>query len=272
MAATTGTEMTRIVVDETKCIKCGACAVECPSFCIKWTKGAAPVTSTTMCSKCGHCAAVCPVGALSWENRSLEADFPPIRPELAVSEAQIEQLVRSRRSIRRFLPGPIPQAKIDRLLEITHYTQTSGNTQMIEYLVLVTPEQVRKYAVPVVEWIKAKNLPYSQYVTSQWDVGQDPIFRGAPVVIIALSPAVVQFGMPDIDGSIALTTLSMVAPSLGLGTCWAGFFQLAVKEYAPLQALIPEGKVCVGAIMVGEPVPVHRRLVPRNPVKVTYLS
>ncbi len=45
-----------------KCIKCGACANECPVACI--TEGEeAYVIDKTACISCGTCAGVCPVEA-----------------------------------------------------------------------------------------------------------------------------------------------------------------------------------------------------------------
>ena len=45
-----------------KCIKCGACSVQCPIGCI--TEGEERfVIDPAQCIACGTCAGICPVGA-----------------------------------------------------------------------------------------------------------------------------------------------------------------------------------------------------------------
>lgn len=45
-----------------KCIKCGACAAECPVGCITEGEESYKIDKDT-CISCGTCAAICPVGA-----------------------------------------------------------------------------------------------------------------------------------------------------------------------------------------------------------------
>ena len=45
-----------------KCIKCGACAAECPVGAISEGEEAY-VIDPDMCIECGACAAICPMGA-----------------------------------------------------------------------------------------------------------------------------------------------------------------------------------------------------------------
>lgn len=45
-----------------KCIKCGACSVECPVGCIS-EGDERYIIDSAQCIGCGTCAGVCPVGA-----------------------------------------------------------------------------------------------------------------------------------------------------------------------------------------------------------------
>ena len=51
------------MVDEKKCISCGACISICPVNAIKFVKGKAQI-NPKKCIKCGSCAQFCPVGSI----------------------------------------------------------------------------------------------------------------------------------------------------------------------------------------------------------------
>ena len=48
------------------CIKCGACAANCPVECIKEADEKYEIDAS-MCIECGTCAGACPTGAISQE-------------------------------------------------------------------------------------------------------------------------------------------------------------------------------------------------------------
>ena len=54
------------MVDEKKCITCGACVSICPVGAIKIVDGKAQI-NPKKCIKCGSCAQFCPVGAIEIE-------------------------------------------------------------------------------------------------------------------------------------------------------------------------------------------------------------
>ena len=51
------------MIDEKKCIGCGACASICPVGAIKLVNGKAKI-DPKKCIKCGSCASFCPVAAI----------------------------------------------------------------------------------------------------------------------------------------------------------------------------------------------------------------
>ena len=53
-------------IDDT-CVKCGACAVDCPVQCI--TKGETRFNIGKGCIGCGDCYSICPVGAVKMYKR-----------------------------------------------------------------------------------------------------------------------------------------------------------------------------------------------------------
>ena len=55
------------------------------------------------------------------------------------SSADLHQLIRTRRSVRRFLPDPVPHALIERVLETGTFAPSAHNRQPWRFAVLTTP-------------------------------------------------------------------------------------------------------------------------------------
>jgi NAD-dependent dihydropyrimidine dehydrogenase PreA subunit len=55
------------VVDENKCMGCGACIEECPAGAISLNDQGIAVVDKEKCTGCGKCAKACPVEAISTE-------------------------------------------------------------------------------------------------------------------------------------------------------------------------------------------------------------
>ena len=53
-----------------------------------------------------------------------------------------------------------------------------------------------------------------------WDAGFDTVLRDAPVIVVASAPKEAMNGLGDV--TLALSYLDLMAPTMGLGTCWAG--------------------------------------------------
>ncbi|RJP88125.1 MAG: hypothetical protein C4518_11280 [Desulfobacteraceae bacterium] len=111
---------------------------------------------------------------------------------------------------------------------------------------------------------------HMELVVGAWDFGVDVVCRDAPHLVIAHGLAADATAQSAC--TIALTYLELAAPSLGLGTCWGGFFGAAAMFWPPLQEALalPKGHVCYGTAMVGRPKFKYHRLPARNTPKVTW--
>ena len=56
------------------------------------------------------------------------------------------ELVKMRRSIRRFKPDPVPDEYIDRIIEVARYAPSGFNMQPWEFVVVKKPELRSKIA------------------------------------------------------------------------------------------------------------------------------
>ena len=237
--------MSLLIIDRDKCKKDEFCARECPATIIRLSadKGFPELIEggEERCIRCGHCVAVCPHGALSHTDVPIESS-PEIRDGFNINEAQAEQFLRSRRSVRVFKDKPVEKEKIQRLIEIARYAPTGGNSQMIEWTGITKPSRVKKIAHITADWVRqlvrdpkvVAAAPYLPMIVTAWDAGYDSVLRNAPAIVVASAPREIMTG--QIDLTIALTYLDLAAPALGLGACWAGLLQGALTALPSLKA------------------------------------
>ncbi|MBN1847396.1 MAG: nitroreductase family protein [Deltaproteobacteria bacterium] len=234
--------MSLIHIDEVKCKKDGFCTKECPAAIIRLRDGDGfpemVPGGEAMCIECGHCVAVCPHGALNHERVPLNAS-PEINRDLALSAEQVIQFLRSRRSVRVFKKDQdVEKDKIKVLIEIARYAPTASNAQPLEWLVITDKTEIKRLAGMTVNWMRRliKDNPdnpalmYIPRIVEAWDLGYDAVLRRAPVLIVVSAPKEDPNGLVDI--SIALAYLELAAGHMGLGCCWAGLLQNALR-YVP---------------------------------------
>lgn len=262
-------------VDEKKCQRDGVCVAVCPARIIELNDSSPVPTPTAdaekMCIKCGHCVAVCRQGALS--HRLFGPDTcASVTADLALSVEHVEHLLRSRRSIRAYQEREVERETLAKLVDVAHYAPTGSNSQQVRWIVVDSRDEVQRTAGLVIEMMRqlvldghplAARFPVASLVKS-WESGTDRICRGAPALIVAYSPK--DSLRSPVDPVIALSFMDVAAPSLGLGTCWAGYLMAAVPQWPPLREALglPDTETSLAAMMVGYPKYRYYRLPPRD--------
>jgi nitroreductase/NAD-dependent dihydropyrimidine dehydrogenase PreA subunit len=272
--------MTLFTVNPETCNRDGICAAVCPLGIIDWQQGGLPVPSAdaeTVCIRCGHCVAVC--STASFEHRDMPVSAcAPVRPELALSAEHCEQFLRARRSIRVYRKQPVEQEKLARLIDMARYAPSGINSQGARWLVIANREELHRLAGVVIDWMRwlqtempdmARGLHVDRAIR-RWQDGEDVILRGAPALIVAYAEK--DNRMAPSTCTIALTTLELAATSLGLGGCWAGYFNAAATTFPPMIAALglPEGFQAYGAMMVGSPKFAYHRLPTRKTPEIDW--
>jgi nitroreductase len=117
-------------------------------------------------------------------------------------------VIRTRRSIRKYRQTPVEQAKLDRVLEAARLAPSAANLQPWHFI-LIRDARTRQ------------NLRDAY--------GRD-WFVGAPVIICACAEPGKAWvrrdgkNYADVDVTIAFEHLVLAAAAEGLGTCWIGAF------------------------------------------------
>lgn len=152
----------------------------------------------------------------------------------AVTPMDLMEAIKSRRSIRRYKPAPVPEDLLKTVLNAARLAPSANNAQPWR-IIVVTDEDAK--------------LKLAAGANGQKFIAQ------APVVLVAC-------GLPDeafptaggymsshvIDVSIALDHLTLAAHSVGLGTCWIAWFKedrvrelLGIPEDVRVVAITPLG-------------------------------
>jgi nitroreductase/NAD-dependent dihydropyrimidine dehydrogenase PreA subunit len=273
--------MSLFTIDADVCRRDGICVAECPMSIIELRDEArvpGPVPGAAeRCIDCGHCVAACPHGAFS-HRAMAAADCPPVRDDMAFTTAQVEHLLRSRRSVRVYRRDEVAPGRLESLIRVARYSPTATNAQRVAWVVFSGRERVRGIAELVIERLRvllAEGHPLAgpyrfERMIAAWDAGTDPVCRDAPALVAVHAPR--DYPPSAVDCASALAYFDVAAPSFGLGACWAGYLMLALL-LCPALALeldLPEGHACFGIMMVGYPKHAYRRLPLRAEPRISW--
>lgn len=226
------------------------------------------------CNRCGHCAAVCPTGEMDHPLSRLQEELRPLpAPEEAL------RFLRAPRSVRRFEQRLVPRELLTSLLDAGRYPQTAKNSQGVHYHVVRGRERVAQIHDLYFEIVSTLSKDDPDYdilirpVNVQRTKGFDALLYNCPQLIFAVCNEKSTFDPRN--AQFSLTFISLMAPSLGLGTCWGGQIQRLAgrKEYmsrfSALIGLKEDQRIC-GCMMVGYPAVAFRRYVERDPLQVSW--
>jgi nitroreductase len=176
------------------------------------------------------------------------------------SPAQMTDLIKWRRSVRRYRDENLPAALIDELVDTTCHAPTGVNAQGVVFTVIRDKAFMDKLRRETLDRLGALAE------------GRDAIFRGAPHMLLTSTPPGVPCAVQD--AHIALTTFELLASSHGLGTLWDGMFMMALAVCPELRDTlrIPADHSIGYAMLFGRPDVQYHRPVKRGPAKVNILE
>lgn len=143
--------------------------------------------------------------------------------------------IRTRRSVRRYLPDPVDESTLRSLLEAAMLAPSAANEQPWQFVVI--DDRSMLDSIPSFS-------PYASAV------------RGAPLGILVCadtrSLAVPGFWVQDC--SAAVENLLLAAHALGLGAVWTGVYPLEDRVTGFVQhCRLPDGVVPVAFVVLGHP-------------------
>ena len=287
----------RLTVNPDLCTLCGACLLTCPADMVR-EKEARIKIGRVMCLDCGHCVALCPEGAISADESEPAGDFCSAeepRPEAD----RLRALIVRRRTIRQYQPQPVPRALLEEMLDAARWAPTAANCQCQAFTVLTDPARRNALSARVTDFYRtyaeiladkehtAERLaalgldpafgmhPHMQAAVPAFvknvAAGRDRLFFGAPAVIVIHADA--GEVLPESACAFATLILSLMAETLGLGTCITAYASEALRALPDLRASLglPASHQVYYVLTVGYPAENYRLIPSRKPAQVDWL-
>lgn len=250
-----------------KCIKCGACTSDCIVKIIKRNTDDFPFVPNDLekfCINCQHCLAICPAKAIECNGVSADqcSETGPIP-----SPDEMLNLIRQRRSIRRYKDENIAPEIIAKLRESLAWSATGCNDDSLLFRIIEDKKDMtffrEKTNRMLCKLIKSKLLqllyPNAKRFLADILNGEDVIFRNAPHMIVCA----VRKDAPckEADPWIALSNFDLYAQTFGIGTCWCGFAYYVFKFNSELRKHLnfPKNYKITSIILFGKPAVRYQR-------------
>ena len=243
------TEKGMPAVNRETCTGCGLCVDTCPEMVMELDEGKARAGKGEFlgCIACGQCVAVCPTESIAVSGRGMTADDRidlPAHEQFATAE-QLEALLVSRRSVRRFKDEEIDRATIDKILEMTATAPMGIPPSDVGVIVFHGRDRVKAMSddahASFARMARAFNpvamtfmrlfvgreqhrlmrefvKPLLETLIEAHNKGLDGFTYNAPAAMIFHGPDSGELA----DCTIAATYAMLAAESLGLGSCMLG--------------------------------------------------
>jgi len=136
------------------------------------------------------------------------------------------ETMRTRKSIRKYKPEPIPEEKLNMIYETAQKAPSVSNRQPWRFIVVQDPK--RKKALS--------------------EIADQSFLNEAAAIIVATGDPTITPGWYEKDTMIATEHMILAATALGYGTCWIGAFDegavkrlLKIPKKVKVVALFPIG-------------------------------
>jgi nitroreductase len=180
------------------------------------------------------------------------------------------EVIKRRRSIRRYKPEQIPDAYLQEILDCALLAPNARNQQKWHFTVIQNKEMLNKMASIMKESMLNSGIAFLA------ERAKDPNFNpfgGAPTVILITTDKTAHFA--EIDCALAAENILIAAESLGLGSLIMTSTELLFKsekgEELKKELGVPEGyeHVCVVALGYKDENPPAK---PRRKDVITYIK
>jgi len=243
--------------------------------------------------------AVCPTEAVQAPGHAYE-DFGPL-PETQPSTEELQRLLVTRRSVRRFEDEPVSREALEEIVRLSALAPTGVPPSDVEVIVFSTREQIEAilpqvytglerflFALqnPILRFLISRQMGRERFealvehlvpfirpmVQLYRETGFDAATWGAPAMLLFHHARRTVSGQENC--LIACTYAMVAAHALGLGTTMIGIVPPMINQDKALRAAVglPEVNQSEIALIIGHPAGHYRRTIPRQHRGVTWLG
>lgn len=288
------------VIDRSICISCGACVSACPVGVLGQENREISIDRNAAfgCIACGQCMMSCPLDCISVTGRSVSPDdlLELPAPEQRANAGQIEALMLSRRSMRKFTSLDVSKDLIEKVVAAAATAPMGIPPWEVGVTVFHGRDKVRELARDTVdayekflaiadnriasglmgllmkngsaESFKSFIIPLGRELVAGKKAGKDLALYDAPAVLLFHSSPYVG----GEDAFIACTYAMLAAEAHGLGTCMIGCVAPMISRSKTLLKKygLPEGHTPRLVLIMGHPAHSYRKAIRRGFHSVRY--
>lgn len=287
-----------VLIDKTKCTKCGICMEICPDY-LTTDENGFPIgnkNSLACCYHCGNCMMLCPNDAIEIRGEDIDKEhLRELNPDLPDFDA-VNSLFLKRRSCRKFTEQEVSKEITDKILQAAATAAVSIPPSKVKVLVIQGREKVQEFADDLIKAMKDFNkmmnplvlgmirllagktqrdflkdfvLPLSKEIIEKREKGIDYLFYNAPSIVIFYGTELTDKD----DWILAANQAIIAAEALGLGTCIIGFIGAILKINKKLRKKygIAKSDNAGTGFVLGYPVIKFRKAFQRNFKEVRFI-
>ncbi|GAG62524.1 unnamed protein product, partial [marine sediment metagenome] len=176
----------------------------------------------------------------------------------------LNKFIRAHRSVRHFKKKEVPKETLKKVIDVMQYAPTGSNMRAEKYVIVSDREKLKSISDAIIDAMTKNPGMKESYEERFKLLGQKfeiPVFFDAPHVIFVSSQLDMQ--LADHNIGIIITYGRLAAQSLGLGTCWNGWTQIAAQHDKKIQKLAGARGKHIGAFTIGYPNISYKRCPPR---------
>lgn len=150
---------------------------------------------------------------------------------------QVLEVIKNRRSIRKYLPDQIKGEELEAILEAAQYAPSARNDQPWHFTVIQDPLLIEYMSKEAKRSMKKSG---ENWLVNIGNSERYHVFHHAPTVIVVSGE--IGATEPLVDCSAATQNILIAAEALGIGSCWIGLarFFFTNKSFGEKYSALPE--------------------------------
>lgn len=181
---------------------------------------------------------------------------------------KVLEVIKSRRSIRKYLPKPLKNKELEAILEAGLYAPSAHNDQPWHFTVIRDKALLERISGLSKELMAKSKLEWMRTMGANKNF--DIFYRAPVVVVVSLRKSALS---PLVDCSAAIENMLLAAESMDIGSCWIGLarFWFSMKNEVKILNL-PEGYEPCYAVTFGYKGHRPAKALPRKSGVIAYID